>query len=200
MPQAEIKAVIFDMDGTLIDSPLDFELIHAQTGVPRDRPLLEYMDRAGPEESRRMYSILARHEERAALDCTLREGAAEAIDSLRRMGCALALLTRNSARSVRTVLGRLGLQFDCWLSRDDEAPKPSPVPVLRIADRLKLTPGEVLMVGDYRFDVMAGHAAGARTAFLKGGKDAEAPRETDFVLEDLRELPPLLARWNSQGD
>jgi len=192
---ANIKGVVFDMDGTLTDSPLDFSLIRAECGVPQGQPVLEFLQRAPEAERQRAEAVLDRHERRAAEDCTLREGAREVTEELLRRGLKTALLTRNSAESVQTVLRRFGLRFSLWLSREHAEPKPSPQPVLKIAEALGLAPAELLVVGDYIFDVEAGRAAGARTAFVKSRAGAEPPAEVDMVIVELRELldalPPV---------
>lgn len=187
-PLPRLKGVVFDMDGTLTVSPLDFDLIRAECGIPKGRPILEYIEGRPESERRRMRGVLHRHERQAARQCTLRDGAKEVTEELVRRGVRTALLTRNSWESVQTVLRRFGLRFDCCVSRDDGEPKPSPQPVLRIAGELGLAPAELLVVGDYVFDVQAGRAAGARTAFVKTREDQEPPQDADFVIEDLREL------------
>ena len=189
---AHVRGVVFDMDGTLIDSPLDFGRIRAEAGVPEGRPILEFLEGASGDVRERVTKVLLRHEREAARDCTLREGAAELLRVLTERGIKTALLTRNSAESVRTVLDRFGLCFDCWLSREHAEPKPSPQPVLKIAALLGLEPGELLMVGDYLFDVHAGRAAGSPTAFVKNHKGIQPPREADVVIEDLLELLDML--------
>ncbi|MFO8007105.1 MAG: HAD family hydrolase [Candidatus Brocadiia bacterium] len=189
-----IRGVIFDMDGTLVDSPLDFRRIREECGVPPDRPVLEHLESLGQAERRRVEAILARHEHRAASECTVRDGAAEVVAELKERGYRTALLTRNSADSVRAVLERFPLALDCWVSREHACPKPSPEPVLRIARSLELEPRELLVVGDYLFDVQAGKAAGSRTAFLETGRDVSPP-DPDCTIFDLNELldvlPPL---------
>ncbi len=193
-----VKAVIFDMDGTLTDSPLDFDRIRADCGIPAGRSVLEHLATLPEAERRRAEAVLVEHERRAAAECVLKDGAREAIEALRARGLKTALLTRNSAGSVRTVLGRFGLEFDCCLSREDAEPKPSPDAVLKIADRFGVRPQEVLMVGDYVFDVQAGRAAGARTAFVRNPRVHGAaglpvpPAEADHVIGDLRELLNLV--------
>lgn len=189
---AHVRGVVFDMDGTLTHSPLDFSRIRAEAGVPEGRPVLEFLADAPEPVRERVTEVLHRHERRAAEDCSLHEGAAEVIRELGRRGLKTALLTRNSAESVRTVLGRFGLSFDCWLSREHAEPKPSPQPVLEIAGRLGLTPAELLMVGDYVFDMQAGRAAGASTAFVRNHSGAEPPEEADAVVEGLLDLLDLL--------
>jgi phosphoglycolate phosphatase-like HAD superfamily hydrolase len=49
-------------------------------------------------------------------------------------------------------------------------------------------PQEVLMVGDYVYDVQAGRAAGACTVLLRNSKVPERPPEADYVIDDLRKL------------
>jgi len=193
VPFVGVKGVVFDMDGTLTDSPLDFDLIRSECGVPAGQPILEYLRGAPEAERGRILGILDSHERRAAAACTLREGAREVLGELARRGVRTALLTRNSAESVRTVLGRFGLEFDCWLSREHCQPKPSPQPVLAIAERLGVAPAELLVVGDYVFDVEAGRAAGSRTALLSTGKLRRAVPQADVVIETLWELLDVLA-------
>lgn len=191
--KARFKAVIFDMDGTVIESPLDFDRIRADCGVPPGRAVLEHLEQLPTAERRRAEAVLVGHERRAAADCVLKDGAVEVVAALRARGLKTALLTRNSAESVRTVLARCGLEFDCWLSREDAEPKPSPEAVLKIAGRFGVAPREVLMVGDYVFDIQAGRAAGSWTAFVLSPKVPTPPAEADFVIGDLRELLDIVA-------
>jgi HAD superfamily hydrolase (TIGR01509 family) len=192
-----VRGVIFDMDGTLVESALDFDRIRAEARVPEGEPILEFLEGAAEPDRRRVLEVLHRHERRAASESRLRDGVGEVLDELSRRGLRTALLTRNSADSVRTVLERFGLRLDCWVSRETARPKPSPEPVLAIAARLGLAPEEMLMVGDYVFDVQAGRAAGARTAFLRVAGGIETPAEADLVIHDLREL---LAALPGAGD
>jgi HAD superfamily hydrolase (TIGR01509 family) len=191
--KTRVRVVIFDMDGTLTDSPLDFDRIRAECGVPPGRPVLEHVEQLPAAERRRAEEILGGHERRAAAGCVLKDGAAEVIAELKARGLKTALLTRNSAESVRTVLERFGLEFDCWLSREHAKPKPSPDAVLKIARRFGVEPQEALVVGDYVFDVQAGRAAGSRTAFVRNAKVPVPPAEADFVIDELRELLDIVA-------
>jgi len=200
-----IRAVIFDMDGTLTVCPLDFPAMRADCGLPPDSNILAEARKLSPARQAEIDRILDGHERRAAADCQLRPGALHVLSALRKSGLRLALLTNNSARSARTIIARHGLAFDVVLTREDAAPKPAPDAVLSIAGRLDIPPEHLLMVGDYKFDVMAGHAAGARTAFVHTESRCEAPPETDFVLDDLhgildvtREHPQVATNSGSQ--
>jgi HAD superfamily hydrolase (TIGR01549 family) len=180
------------MDGTLTHSHLDYELIRSEMGIPHGRPILEHMQHMDASECLQAKEILRRHENRAAEECLLADGAHRLLDELTNRGLRTALLTRNSAESVRTVLRRFGLSFDICVSREDATPKPSPEPVWHIATSLGLQPRQLLVVGDYLFDVQAGHAAGALTAFLRTDRPIVPPEEADFVIDHIGGVLDLL--------
>lgn len=193
-----ILGVVFDMDGTLVASDLDFQSIRAEARVPNETPILEYLDSAEDPDRERARQVLLEHEERAARTCRLFPGVPGVLNALRRSGYRLALLTRNSRDSVDRVLGRFGLRFDVSLSREEATPKPSPRPVLKIADRLGVSPAALLVVGDYLFDVQAGRAAGARTALLRSERTAPFLHRADLVLDALTELLDYLPTANPE--
>jgi HAD superfamily hydrolase (TIGR01509 family) len=183
-----VRAVVFDLDGTLVTSELDFDRIRAEAGVPAGIPVLEFIDSAQGTARDRALAVLLEHEDRAARQCALLPGAQQTLERLRSLGLKLALLTRNSRVSVQHVLSRFGIQFDCWVAREDARPKPSPEPVLKIAAALGLRPDELLVVGDYVFDVEAGRAAGARTALVHTNKKVTSLPQADLILKELAEL------------
>jgi HAD superfamily hydrolase (TIGR01509 family) len=190
---AGIRGVVFDMDGTLTVSTLDFARIRRECRVPDGRPILEYLDEADEAERDRVSRILNEHEMRGARECTLRPRAGEVLDELASRGMKLALVTRNSADCVEIVLERFGLQFEIWLSREHTEPKPAPDAVLNVAEHFGLPPEQLLVVGDYIFDVEAGLAAGARTAFIRTPEqNLEPPPGTHVVIDGLEELLELL--------
>ena len=100
-----------------------------------------------------------------------------------------AVLTRNSRASAAAVLARCGLLplVDPVVSRDDAPYKPQPEGVWRICAAWGLAPAEVLVVGDYVFDLQAGRRAGARTALLTHGRDWPFAGEADLVFRDFAE-------------
>ena len=184
--------VIFDLDGTITINNLDFGAMRREMGIDDGRPILEYMAAASPEEQARINCILDEHERHAAETAELNEGAKEVLHAIGRQGLKTALLTRNSRASADTVMSRHGLRFDVVVARDDAEPKPSPQPVLMIAEQLGLSPSEMLMVGDYKFDIMSGQAAGSKTALflVREPTDEVVP---DYTIRSLRELIPILS-------
>ena len=85
-----LRCVIFDLDNTLVDSPLDFAAIKAEIGA--DAPILEHRETVGPEEQRRIDEILDRHETHAAARSDLFDGATELLAFLKKRSVRTALL------------------------------------------------------------------------------------------------------------
>jgi len=188
-------AVIFDLDGTLTEPFLDFDQIRREIGLPATprTPVLEALTAMPAVERARAEAILHRHEDLAARQSRLRDGAAEVIAALRGRCLPVGVLTRNSRPCTDIVLRLHGLTFDCIHTREDGLPKPSPEPILGMCRRWQVNPAAAWMVGDYLFDVQAGRAAGATTVLIVDGDPVpEFAPLADHVIRDLRELLALL--------
>jgi HAD superfamily hydrolase (TIGR01549 family) len=184
-----IQAVIFDMDGTLTRPYLDFPAIRAAIGI--GEPLLENMMALphGPDRDR-AFAILDRFEEEAADASELNDDTLDVLGFLATRRIPSALVTRNSRRSTDRVLKKHALSFRVVVTREDAPAKPRPEPLWLICDKLGVRPGHALMVGDFKFDIVAGRNAGTRTALLTNGKTPSYLRETppDHVLVRLSDL------------
>ena len=187
-----IRAVLFDLDGTLTRPFLDFARIRADVGLPE--PLLESMLALpdGPER-RRAFEILERHETEAAEHSELNDGARELLTALGAR-LPLGLVTRNSRRSTLRTLEKHGLAFAGIMTRDDGPTKPNPDPLLALCARFEVRPSDAVMVGDFRLDVQAGLAAGTRTVLLTNGRPAAwlGDIRPDHVIHRLQELRGIL--------
>ena len=191
-----LKAVIFDMDNTLVESDLDFAQIKSEIGT--DQSILEYQAAADEAERERVDDILDRHESRSAASCALCPGASALLDFLADNGIKTALITRNSRKSVETICRRHDLAFESVIAREDAAPKPSSEPVLLACRHLGLRPEETLVVGDYLYDIQAGRAAGAATMLVDGPSrrrfEADADHEVASLHEALAVIKTILDR------
>ena len=187
-----LQAVIFDLDNTVVASDLDFAQIRRDIGMETG-PILEFRDtQATPEQRDHINAVLDRHEAAAAETCRLNEGAREVLDLMRELGLRSALLTRNSAKTVETVLWRHDISFEIVLTRDDAPPKPSPEPVFTICRHLGVRPENTLMVGDYKYDIESGANAGTRTALLRTPIRSRFEAFPDYEIDSLTELLPII--------
>jgi hydrogenase expression/formation protein HypE len=217
-----IRAVLFDFDGTLTSpEAIDFTALRGLLGCPAGTAILEYIDSLPTEEARReAHRTLDEFERAAARASVPNNGAEDLIEQLRARGYKLGILTRNSTASVLEALKNFRTvtpgHFGAILTRENSGrPKPHPDGVLAAAGILAVTPAEMLVVGDFVFDIAAGKAAGARTALLTnrssapeariGGTAPRAPAPTrihgmagvieavpDYTIHELAELRGIL--------
>jgi HAD superfamily hydrolase (TIGR01549 family) len=189
MTPAAIHAVIFDMDGTLTRPYLNFPAIREAIGI--GEPLLENMMALPPGPERdRAFAILDRFEVEAAEASELNDDTRAVLEFLSTRRVPSGLVTRNSRRSTDRVLQKHALSFPVVVTREDAPAKPRPEPLWLICEKLGVKPPQVLMVGDFKFDIVAGRNAGTRTALLTNGKRPSYLQEVppDHVFDRLSDL------------
>ena len=209
-------AVLFDFDGTLIDSTrLIIESYHHTMHIHRGRSLPDAEWIAGlgtplrvqfrrftddPAEVQRMIETyrewnLAHH------DAMVRAfpGAVDAVTSLKAQGARLGIVTSKNRHGVErglTLCGFDGLFDEIVTSDDLEASKPDPAPVLAALTRLGALAPAALFVGDSPHDIAAGRDAGTKTAACLWGpfeRNALARERPDYWLNTFQELGALVA-------
>ena len=200
-----IALVVFDLDGTLIDSAPDLatavDAVLGERGLPpagvdkvRDwvgngthklveRALTDATRASGePASEADVDAAHARfliHYGAAPCERTLLyEGAGELLETLTAAGVACALVTNKPAAFLPPILERFGLgdRFAVTVGGDTLArKKPHPDPLLHAAERTGISPDRALMIGDSRHDVAAGKAAGFRTLAVTYGYNHGEP-------------------------
>jgi len=198
--EMNIKGVLFDFDGTLTrPGALDFPAIKRELGCPVDETILEYIETQPPGLRARLMKILEKREEIAAEDSFPNKGSEKCLSVLKKKGIALGILTRNSLISVEKVIQKFeGIKIDDFaavITRDFSMPKPHPDGVFEAGRRMGLTPTELLVVGDFRFDVIAGKRAGAATVLLNNdGRTVMAPGdpEPEYTISNLEEVVDII--------
>jgi len=215
---AATRLVVFDLDGTLVDSARDLAA-SVNAALERVRPGTPALDedvvrsfigsgarvliartlaRTGLDRPvEEVLPLFLEEYSRRLLDATrLYPGTVEALDGLG--GRRLAVLTNKPGDMSRRILEGLGVAsrfFRVYGSGDLESRKPDPAGLRRLAAEAGVAPGETLMVGDSGIDVRTGRAAGSLTAGVTYGFDREsfAADPPDFLVSSLTELPALLA-------
>ena len=196
-----LRGLIFDLDNTLVDSRLDFDAMRREMDLPAGLPILEAIDWLPSAQANRCREILHRHELAGAERATLLPGVVELLAEVKRRGLAQAIATRNSKPIAEATLRRLGIEIGLVLTRDCGPIKPDPWPVLRACQQWGTRPEEVAVIGDYRFDIECGRAAGAKTVLLTHAANPDEhpnSEQADLVLSSLEEYSRLLTWLETQ--
>ena len=214
------RAVLFDLDGTLIQQSIDFERMRVEVlGVVERFGLapetygamhvLELIDRVvvvldAREAGAGVRFALAAQEVVTAIELAAAEGAEpysgvpEFLARLREAGLGVGIVTRNCRPAVERVLARWALARDVLLTRDDvDRVKPDPEHLLAALRRLGVPPCDAVMCGDHPMDIVAGRRAGTSTVgILSDGLPADrfAAVQPDLVLPSVVGLERYLAR------
>jgi len=189
-----IRGVIFDMDGTITAPYFDFANIKEQAGIG-DVDMLDYLRSATGKEYERIHGLLMKFEEDGVAAARLNRGARTLLNTLAKRKIPTALLTRNSRKSVDSVCAKLNLVFDVTVTREDGPHKPAPEPIWRIAKRWGVKQSELLMVGDYKWDVLCAKNAGIRCAVLINGDPMpEWAGSAQFTITRLTEVVGIIDR------
>jgi HAD superfamily hydrolase (TIGR01509 family) len=198
-----IRGILFDLDNTLVDSRLDFDRMRRDMGLPANVPILETINGLDAVQAGRCREILHQHELAGASRATLLPGVSELLAAIGQRGWRHGIATRNSLAIARATLAGVGLTCDLVLTRDCGPVKPDPWPVRFACRTWGLEPAEVVVIGDYRFDIQSGRAAGARTVLLTHDDNPAAyanDEQADLVLSSLASYPQLLAWLDAVAD
>ncbi|MNE01989.1 Phosphoglycolate phosphatase [compost metagenome] len=195
MSLGEVRNWVFDMDGTLTVAVHDFAAIREALGIPAEHDILTHLAALPADEAAAKHAWLLEHERDLAVASRPAEGAVELVRELAGRGYRLGILTRNARELAHITLQAIGIA-DCFaeedvLGRDEAPPKPHPGGLLKLAEAWDVAPGAMVMVGDYRFDLDCGRAAGTRTV-LVNLPDNPWPELTDWHAADCRALARLL--------
>lgn len=190
-----IKAVIFDLDGTITQPYFDFDAIRREMGLPVDAgPVWEAMMKMGPGQRRRAEEILHSHEQRAVDESTLNAGAKETLSALSRKGIRIGVLTRNRTSNAAAVAQKHGLEFEVVVGREEGPVKPDSFGVRYICERFGVRPEETMVVGDYLFDLLCAKEAGAVAVLLANHQRAEEfAKHADFCIEKIDQILEIIA-------
>lgn len=187
-----IRGIIFDLDGTLIESPLDFSAIRREVAC-KEGFVLEFILSLPSPRREECYEILLKHEVYAAFQAKLKPGAREVFDFLERNEFKKALVTRNSRQAVEIVCERLSLRFDVIVTREDAPPKPSPQPLLLAGKLLELEPRELIHIGDNLIDHTSAERANIRSIIIDpSSSEPHALPSLYHIIPLLKEGLPLL--------
>jgi len=194
-----IKAVIFDLDGTITRPYFDFDAIREEIGLDRNSgPLLESMEKMDSKQRSCAEEILYLHEQKAIEKSELNDGAERTLAELRKAGIHIGILTRNRRDNAIAIARKHNLKFDAVIGREQGLVKPDAFGVLKLCKEFGIKPQETLMVGDYLYDLLCAKSAGAIAVLLANHKDAEQFAEhADFTIKKIDQILEIIkeSRW-----
>ena len=184
----EIRAVVFDMDGLLVDTETGFRdvffavaaerghdvpmwLFQQLIGVPNASALDALRAHYGPEfDAQSMFDACwVRFHENLDVGTILKAGVIELLDHLDALRIPRAIATSSPREAVTRYLGPGGMEnrFHAIVTKGDyDRPKPAPDPFLTAAARLGIDPTDCLALEDSHNGVRAAHAAGMMTVMV----------------------------------
>ena len=185
-----LKAVIFDLDGTLINSAIPFEKMKLKiikyleevgvtTGLLNKKMLnFEITRRAIDDLKNKGFSqqyiretlcevsrIMNEVELESLDEASIISGVPETLKALRERGLKIGLMTRSCREYAEKILEKFNLRkyFDVVIARDDvENPKPDPAHAMRILDLLDVSADETLFIGDHWSDMECAKRSGLK--------------------------------------
>ena len=215
---ASLQAVLFDLDGTLVDTAPDMAAalnrLREERGLealPYER-LRPYVSRgsngligvgfgATPSDAERAEMIerfLAIYDARLCDESTLFDGMAAALDWIERSSVPWGIVTNKPEWLARPLLTQLGLvaRAGCIVSGDSlPERKPHPRPLLHAAELLRVAPSACVYVGDDLRDVEAGRAAGMGTVVARWGYVPPDQDPSEWGADTQIETPAALLAW-----
>lgn len=214
-----LRAVLFDMDGTLLDTAPDFVAVVQAMREARALPPVDEtqvrdvvsggaramvinafdVDPFSPEFEVLRLEFLERYQNHCAVRTRFFEGMAELLEDIERAKLIWGVVTNKPVRYAEPIMQQLGLaERSAVLVCPDHVKnsKPDPEPLLLACSQLGLDPASVLFVGDDLRDIESGRAAGTRTVAVTYGyiHPEDNPRSwgADAVIEHPLELRRLL--------
>ena len=214
-----IQLVVFDLDGTLIDSrrdladatnalvadlggtPLGVDEVTVMVGEGAAVLVRRALTAAGldPQTPGALERFLAHYDERLTVHTRPYDGLVEALSALRSDGRTLAVLTNKPGRPSREILQRLELArfFSEVIGGDTSAGrKPDPSGLLSLADGAQIAPSATVLVGDSPIDAETARRAGAALCIARYGFGAPGgtlvPGPGEMAIDHPSELPAAI--------
>lgn len=213
-----VSCVLFDLDGTLVDTAPDMAHALNRTLVNHGRQPLAFeairpsvslggvalvklafnLDEADPELAPLREEFLAIYRDNLSRESRLFPGMEQVLDGLEGIDASWGIVTNKPGWLTNPLMQDLQLdaRSGCIVSGDTlEQRKPHPAPLLHACELLQRNPEETVYVGDARRDIEAGASAGMTTLVAAYGYIGEAEDPGDWGADGLVESPEEILAW-----
>lgn len=190
-PLQKRRAWIFDLDGTLTQPVHDFLHIRQELGIDPADDILATIAAQPDAQRQEMTEKLDKLEHFYAAQAKPAPGVLALLEHLAEMGCEMGILTRNTRPIALESLVAIGakefFKDELVLGRDEAQPKPDAHGITLLLGHWQREPDEAVMVGDFRYDLESGRAAGTYTVHVDDS-DRHWPDLTDLRVPTLHAL------------
>jgi len=188
-----IRGFIFDLDGTLVSSKLNFALIRKQINCPADQDLLTFIANIGCDiEKANALAHVHQHELDDAYDAIMLPGVATLLDTLHQKGIPTAIVTRNFKQAAEIKMRNNQINISTLITRDDAPAKPDPTALIQLAHQWQIPTQELIYVGDYVYDIDAAINANMRSCLYVEGNLPHYAHKADMVVYHFDQLTEKL--------
>ncbi len=158
--QNKPKGFIFDLDGTLVTSDLDFVKMRDAVGCPEGQDILTFVDQIADDNQRKLAHLsIVQMELDDALTATWIRGAQAFVEQLARYDIPMAIVTRNCRVATSMKITNNQIPINTIITREDAPSKPNPTALTSIANEWAIAPQQIAYVGDYLYDIQAANRA-----------------------------------------
>lgn len=207
------SAFLFDWDGVIADTQLDFTPIRERYYGGRRAMLLEEASALAPDDREALMDDLRSLELEGAKNAVPVPGAQELLNRLEAQNIPFAIISRNCTESIVTAAEKIGVKLPefVWSRDNSEWIKPDPRSLTHAASALGVPIHETVFIGDFIYDLQCARRAGVRSVLVQRN-EPEWSAWTDASYKELKDLlaeldePKPMVPWeyreihNKRGD
>ena len=181
---------IFDWDGVIAETKLDFSMVRERYFEGKNVPILEEMQKLPLEKKNKLAQELREIEIAGAYAATVVPGAFEMIEELKKNGIPWSVVSRNCRESMDIAASTIGFKLPKnTFSRESGPIKPTPEALWMASSSMGVHHKDCLVIGDFIYDLLGARRAGMRAVLVQRmnsewsrWSDASFAKVTDFLL------------------
>lgn len=179
------KLAIFDMDGTVFESRLDWQKIRRELRIQPGQSILQELygskDQVEKVDTERL-ELLEKYEHENTLSAGVIPGAGQFLCYLKEYAVTVVLITNNNRENTDYLLEKYRLCFHRVITRESGLWKPGPEPFLHVMEQYGCSPEKTISIGDSHYDVKASRSAGLKRIYIISNSRSVSPGENPGVV------------------